>query len=142
MKTDRKREVIRSVLGDILKRSGMMPEQIGHINTHGLGSRESDHAEALAIHDVFGNRKKSIPLSAVKGFFGNLGAGGGSIELIVGILALQRGLLFPTLNFSTPDPECPITPNHDNNTPSGQSFIKIAVNPQAQASAILVRKFQ
>jgi 3-oxoacyl-[acyl-carrier-protein] synthase II len=141
-KTDRKREVIKSVLCDVLRRSGMEPEQIGHINAHGLGSRESDHAEALAIHDVFGNRKKPIPLSAAKGFFGNLGAGGGTVELIVGVLALQRELLFPTLNFSTPDPECPVTPNQNNNTPSGQSFIKIAVNPQAQASAILVRQFR
>jgi 3-oxoacyl-[acyl-carrier-protein] synthase II len=142
MKTDRRREVIRSVLCDVLRRSEMEPEQIGHINAHGLGSRESDYAEALAIHDVFGSRQKPIPLSAAKGFFGNLGAGSGTVELIIGILALQRGLLFPTLNFSTPDPECPITPNRENNTPSGQSFIKIAVNPQAQASAILVRQFR
>jgi 3-oxoacyl-[acyl-carrier-protein] synthase II len=142
MKINRKREVIKSVLTNLLKKSGMEPEQIGHINTHGLGSRNSDYEEALAIHDVFGNRKKTIPLSAAKGFFGNLGAGSGTVELIIGILALHRGLLFPTLNFSTPDPECPVTPNQENNTPSGQSFIKIAVNPQAQASAILVRKFR
>ncbi|MDR1141577.1 MAG: hypothetical protein LBL62_07780 [Planctomycetaceae bacterium] len=141
-KTDRRRDVIRSVLCDVLRRSGLEPEQIGHINTHGLGTRDSDYAEALAINDVFGKRKKPIPLSAAKGFFGNLGAGGGTVELIAGILALQRELLFPTLNFSTPDSKCPVTPNQENNTPSGQSFIKIAVNPQAQASAILVRKFQ
>ncbi|MDR0705175.1 MAG: hypothetical protein LBF88_09320 [Planctomycetaceae bacterium] len=142
IKTDRKREVIKSVLCDVLRRSGMDPEQIGHINAHGLGSRELDYAETLAIHDVFGNRKKSIPLNAAKGFFGNLGAGGGTVELIVGVLALQRGLLFPTLNFSTPDPECPVMPNQNADTPSGQSFIKIAVNPQAQASAVLVRQFR
>jgi 3-oxoacyl-[acyl-carrier-protein] synthase II len=141
-KTDRRREVIRSVLCDVLKRSGMEPEQIGHINTHGLGTRDSDHAEALAINDVFGNRKKAIPLSATKGFFGNLGAGSGAVELVASVLALERELLFPTLNFSTPDPECPVTPDQENNTPSGQSFIKIAVNPQSQASAILIRKFR
>ncbi|MDR2116690.1 MAG: hypothetical protein LBP87_09970 [Planctomycetaceae bacterium] len=140
--TDGRREVIRSVLCDVLRRSGMEPEQIGHINAHGLGTRDSDIAEALAINDVFGNRKKTIPLSAAKGFFGNLGAGSGAVELVAGILALRSGLLFPTLNFSTPDPECPVTPNRENNTPSGQSFIKITVNPQSQASAILVRKFQ
>ncbi|MDR2441467.1 MAG: hypothetical protein LBE12_19065 [Planctomycetaceae bacterium] len=141
-KTDRKREAVRSVLCDVLRRSGMEPEQIGHINAHGLGTRDSDYAEALAINDVFGNRKKSIPMNAIKGFFGNLGAGSGAVELIAGVLALQEELLFPTLNFSTPDPECPVTPNQENNTPSGQSFIKIAVNPQSQASAVLVRKFQ
>jgi 3-oxoacyl-[acyl-carrier-protein] synthase II len=141
-KTDRRREVIRSVLCDVLRRSGMEPEQIGHINAHGLGTRDSDFAEALAINDVFGKRRNAVPLSAAKGFFGNLGAGGGTVELIAGVLALQRELLFPTLNFSTPDPECPVTPNRENNTPSGQSFIKIAVNPQSQASAILVRKFR
>ncbi|MDR0338608.1 MAG: hypothetical protein LBI18_16165 [Planctomycetaceae bacterium] len=144
-KTDRRREVIRSVLCDVLRRSGMEPEQIGHINTHGLGTRDSDYAEALAINDVFGNRQHPIPLSAIKGFFGNLGAGSGAVELIAGILALQRELLFPTLNFSTPDPKCPITPrtsNQEKSTPSGQSFIKIAVNPQTQASAVLVRKFR
>jgi 3-oxoacyl-[acyl-carrier-protein] synthase II len=141
-KTDRKREAIRSVLCDVLRRGKMEPEQIGHINAHGLGSRDSDYAEALAINDVFGNRKESIPLNALKGYFGNLGAGSGTVELIVGILALQRGELFPSLNFSTPDPECPVTPNQENQTPSGQSFIKIAVNPQAQASAVLIQKFR
>jgi 3-oxoacyl-[acyl-carrier-protein] synthase II len=94
-------------------------------------------AEALAIHDVFGNRP--MPVTAAKGCLGNLGAGSGAVELIAGILALRQKMLFPTQNFSMSDPDCPVSPVQDAATSPGNSFIKIAFNPQAQASAILVR---
>jgi len=135
---DHRRETVRRVLENVLHKGNMLPEQIGHINAHGLGSRASDAAEAKGIHDVFGNR--GIPVTAAKGHFGNLGAGSGALELIAGILSLRHQTLYPALNFSSADSSCPVSVVQGADTPSGDSFVKIAVSPQTQVSAVLVKR--
>ncbi|MDR1478296.1 MAG: hypothetical protein LBJ00_05075 [Planctomycetaceae bacterium] len=114
-------------------------ERIGHINAHGLGGRDSDKAEAMAINDIFGRRKELIPVVAAKGFWGNAGAGAGMFELIASIMSLKMQKFFPSINHSNPDPDCPITIADPNKHPTGDSFIKIAINPQGHASALLVK---
>ena len=137
---DFRRETVRNVLEQVLQRGNMPPEQIGHINAHGLGSKSSDSAEAQGIHDVWGKRTKPVPVTAAKGCFGNLGAGSGTLELIAGILSLRHRTLFPTLNFSSADSSCPLSVVQSTDVPAGDSFIKIAMNPQSQVSAVLVKK--
>ena len=78
---------------------------------------------------------------AAKSYFGNLGAGGGMVELIASLLALQRGHLFATLNYETPDADCPVAVVRDGGVAAGESFINVSVTPQAQASAVLVRRW-
>ena len=133
------RQTVRNVLENALHRGNVLPEQIGHINTHGLGGTFSDSAEAQGIDDVFGGRTKPIPVTAAKGCFGNLGAGSGSVELIAGILSLRRRTLYPAVNFSSADPSCPVAVVQSTGVSAGDSFIKIALNPQAQVSAVLVK---
>ncbi|MGL4595343.1 MAG: beta-ketoacyl-[acyl-carrier-protein] synthase family protein [Thermoguttaceae bacterium] len=151
--SDQKQKVIQSVLHDVLRRGNVKPEQLGHINAHGLGSVESDLAESKAIRHVFetDNRKcsdtlldnncQSVLVAAAKGHFGNLGAGGGAVELIASLLALDEGQLFPTLHFTEYDPVSPLIPTCGNEK-SGDSFVKIAFNSQGQASAVLVKKWK
>ena len=136
---DFRQETVRAVLENVLRRSNLLPAQIGHINAHGLGSKSSDYVEAMGILDVFGKRTEPIPITSAKGCFGNLGAGSGTIELITGILALRNRVLFPTLHFSSVDSSCPLSVVQSTDVPAGDSFIKIAMNPQAQVSAVLVR---
>ena len=136
---DFRRETVRTVLEHVLRKGNTSPEHIGHINAHGLGSKSSDSAEAAGIRDVFGHRTESIPVTAAKGCFGNLGAGSGAIELIAGILALRNRVLYPTLNYSSADSLCPLSVVQSTDVPAGNSFIKIAMNSQAQVSAVLVR---
>jgi 3-oxoacyl-[acyl-carrier-protein] synthase II len=83
-----------------------------------------------------------IPIVAAKSYFGNLGAGSGAVELIASLLALRHDRLFPVLNYAAPDAECPVWPVLDDATPSGGSFISLSVTPQAQASAVLVRRWE
>ena len=137
---DFRRETVRSVLDNVLRRGEMLPEQIGHVNAHGLGNRSSDSAEAMGIHDVFGKRTNPIPVTAAKGHFGNLGAGSGTLELIAGILSLRHRTLYPALNFSSADSSCPISVVQSTDVPSGDSFVKIAMSPQSQVSAVLVKR--
>jgi len=84
--------------------AGLTPDQIGHVNAHGMSTIEDDHAEAKAIRETLGD----VPVTAPKSYFGNLGSGSGAMELIVSILAIRSGAVPPTLNYETPDPDCPI----------------------------------
>ena len=137
---DLRRETVRAVLENVLRRGNTMPEQIGHVNAHGLGSKSSDTAEARGIYDVFSRRAEPVPVTAAKGCLGNLGAGSGAIELIAGILSLQHRTLYPALNFSSTDSSCPVSVVQDTDASAGDSFVKIAMNPQTQVSAILVKR--
>ena len=94
----------------------------------------------LAIHNVFKQRTSPVPVVAAKSYFGNLGAGSGAVELLISLAALHEGKLFPTLNYDTPDPECPIQLVVSENVPAGETFININVTPQGQATALVVKK--
>ncbi len=137
-RSDGRRAAMESVLRNVLRRAEMEPEQVGHFNAHGLGGRDADRAEAEVIAAIFGKRKEPIPVAAVKGFFGNLGAGAGTIELIAGVLSLQKGVLPPSLHCENTDGPIAITRGIE--TPAGDSLVKIAFNHQAQASAVVLKK--
>ena len=122
----------------LLKRTDVSPKSIGHINAHGLSCSLCDMDEAHAIRDVFGDRR--VPVTAAKSYFGNLGAGSGAVEMIASVLALRENKLFPILNNVMGDPDCPVTPVREFGVAAGDSFIKLCVSPQAQASAVLIRK--
>jgi 3-oxoacyl-[acyl-carrier-protein] synthase II len=130
----------RNVYSQSLASAGLGPGDIGHVNAHGLGSRRCDAEEAQAIAEVFPGRKSPVPVTSAKSYFGNLGAGSGMVELIASVLALAQGRLFRTLNYETPDPECPVNVVKNDDVPAGDSFISANVSPQGQASAVVVRK--
>ena len=92
------------VIRAALRSAELEPGQIGHVNAHGLSTQEDDRAEARAIRDCLGD----VPVTAPKSFFGNLGAGGGAVETIVSLCALAAGEIPVTLNYQTPDPNCPL----------------------------------
>jgi 3-oxoacyl-[acyl-carrier-protein] synthase II len=123
-----------------LRTSGLSPAQLGHVHAHGGGTRKGDAEEAQALRRVLGTHADSIPVVAAKSYFGNLGAGSGIIETITSLLALNQQRIFPVLNFETPDPECPIRVARAGD-PVGDSFLNVNFSPQAQASAIVIRRF-
>jgi len=128
----------RNVLRKCLRTSSLAADDVGHIHAHGLSTPESDAAEAAAIQDIFGSRQDPIPVTAAKSYFGNLGAGGGIVELISSLLAINNGDLFPILNYEEPDPECPITAARPG-TAAGQSFININSSPLGQVGGVMLR---
>ena len=132
---------LANAMRSALRAAELSPEEVGHINAHGLASKTSDVDEARAISEIFGDRASTIPLVAAKSYFGNLGAGSGIIELMASILALREGRLFSVLNYETSDPECPVAAVTNDSTPSGETFVTLSVTPQAQASALVVRAF-
>ncbi len=90
-----------------IRRSGLAPDRIGYINAHGTSTPANDSIETLAIKRVFGAKGYANPaISSSKSMIGHtLGAAGG-IEAAVTALALYHGVLPPTINLETPDPDC------------------------------------
>lgn len=127
--------VLRGALGDA------DPKSIGHIHAHGLSTQESDRQEAEAIREVFGEPADQPPVTTLKGHMGNLGAGGGMVELVASLKALG-GDLFPIRNLTTVDEACPINACIESGVPAGNEFITVNITPQGQASAIRVRSFE
>lgn len=119
--------------------AGLRPEDIGHINAHGLGSKAADAAEALAILDVFGPTHPNVPVTALKSYFGNSGSGNGLLELVGSILSLRDGNIPPTRNYETPDPACPINIVAGSPLPTkNRVVLKVNVTRSGQASATVI----
>ncbi len=95
-------EAIRLALRD----AGMEPADIDYINAHGTGTTANDPAETNALKLVFGKRAYDIPVSSTKSLIGHCLGAAGALEAAASILALQKGVIHPTLNYKNPDPEC------------------------------------
>jgi len=136
------RQALANVLQRVLAAASLKPQHIGHIHAHGLATRQSDIEEAQAIRDIFQDQTAKVPVTTAKGHFGNLGAGSGLVELIASTLAIYHGTLFPILTFQTADPDCPVAALGESGAPPGDSFVNLSLTPQAQASAVLVRRYE
>jgi len=123
-----------------LRDAGLRPDQVGHINAHGLGTIEVDVAEAQAILDVFGDDLgRRIPVTAPKSFLGNSGAGSGLLELAASVVALAHGVIPQTLNYETPDPACPLNVvSRQPQSTSNSIVLSINVTRIGQAAAAIV----
>ncbi len=96
-----------------LKNAELNPEDVDYINAHGTSTSLNDKFETAAIKTAFGEYAYKLAMSSTKGCMGHsLGAAGG-LETIVCIKTLQTGVIPPTINYETPDPECDLdcTPN-------------------------------
>ncbi len=87
-----------------LRNSELTADDIGHVNAHGASTIDHDRMEAQAIRDCLGD----VPVMAPKSYFGCLGAGSGVVEMAASVLAVAKGIVPPTLNYSSPDPQCPV----------------------------------
>jgi 3-oxoacyl-[acyl-carrier-protein] synthase II len=88
-----------------LKDGGVSKSSVGYINAHGT-STFADQVETQVIKKVFGEQAYSIPVSSTKSMTGHLLGAAGGIEAVFSILALQQGIIPPTINLDNPDPEC------------------------------------
>ena len=86
--------------------AGLTSAEIGYINAHGTSTVPNDKAETAAIKTVFGDGAYGVPVSSTKSMTGHLLGAGGGIEAIACILAIENGILPPTINYEHPDPDC------------------------------------
>lgn len=99
---DAKAECIRIALDD----ANVNPQEIDYINAHGSSTRQNDVFETNAYKMVFGDYAYKVPISSLKSMIGHPLAGANGIELAVGSLIFERGVLPPTINQEFPDPQC------------------------------------
>jgi 3-oxoacyl-[acyl-carrier-protein] synthase II len=86
--------------------AGLEPGEIDYINAHGTSTPLNDAMETRAIRQVFGEHADAIPVSSTKSMIGHLLGAAGAVEAVACIKSLETGVLHPTINYETPDPEC------------------------------------
>jgi len=89
-----------------LKDAGLKPEQISYINAHGTSTPLNDKIETAAIKKTFGEYAKQIPVSSTKSMIGHLLGAAAAVELVATALSIRDGIVHPTANYETPDPDC------------------------------------
>jgi len=89
-----------------LKDAGIKPEEVDYINAHGTSTFYNDKIETLAIKKVFGYHAKKVAVSSTKSVMGHLLGAAGGVELVACALAIKHGIIPPTINYETPDPDC------------------------------------
>ncbi len=86
--------------------AGLTPADVGYINAHAPATVINDPIETRAIKQVFGQRAYDIPISSTKSMIGHAMGGAGAIEAAACVLTIEQGVIHPTINLETPDPEC------------------------------------
>ena len=89
-----------------LEDAAISAEDVDYINAHGTATKLNDAAESKAIKLVFGERAYKIPVSSNKSMIGHLACAAGAIEAVASVLTIKHGVIPPTINYETPDPEC------------------------------------
>lgn len=89
-----------------LAQAGLQPDDIDYVNAHGTSTPMNDKLETLALKKVFGEYVYELPVSSTKSMTGHLLGAAGAVEAAVCIMALQSGIIPPTANYETPDPDC------------------------------------
>ena len=89
-----------------LKDAGVEPSTVGYINAHGTSTPYNDKSETMAIKRVFGEHARKVAVSSTKSMTGHLLGAAGGIEAIATAFAIHHGILPPTINYETPDPDC------------------------------------
>jgi 3-oxoacyl-[acyl-carrier-protein] synthase II len=105
------------VMRKTLEDAGIAPQEVSYINAHGTSTQAGDRVETLAIKSVFGDMARRIPVSSTKSSMGHLLGAAGGVETGLCVLAVARDTIPPTLNLTSPDPECdldyvPLKPRH------------------------------
>jgi 3-oxoacyl-[acyl-carrier-protein] synthase II len=89
-----------------LREAKLDPDRIDYINAHGTSTRLNDLMETVAVKRVFGHRAQSIPISSQKSMIGHLIGASGAVEAAATAMSLEKGIVPPTINLATPDPNC------------------------------------
>ena len=89
-----------------MKDAGLSPEEIDYINAHGTSTDLNDKFETLAIKNAFGEHAQRLAVSSNKSMIGHLLGAAGGVEAIATALTVKTGMIPPTINLETPDPEC------------------------------------
>lgn len=89
-----------------IRDAGITPEEVDYVNAHGTSTKLNDSAETRALKIVFGKRAYQLPISSNKSMIGHLACAAGAVEAVAAVMTIRDGIIPPTINYETPDPEC------------------------------------
>lgn len=84
----------------------MANSSIDYVNAHGTSTKYNDMYETMALKSAFGSKEAVPPVSSTKGQTGHCLGAAGAIEAVISLMSMQEGILPPTINYETPDPDC------------------------------------
>lgn len=122
-----------------LAQANVTPQDIDHVNAHGLGTVKLDAFEARGLNEVFGT---AVPVWSIKPNIGHLSAGCGTTEFAASVLAMQHGILPPTLNFTEPDPACSVQVQGKARPIAKPYFVKVGYTEMGQCAAAVCKKWE
>lgn len=104
---------IINLMRSLLRKSKIDPKEVQYFNAHGTSTEPNDRIETLALKEVFGKHAYGLNIAATKSRIGHSIAASGAVETIETALVIDRGIIAPTINYETPDPDCDLnyTPN-------------------------------
>jgi 3-oxoacyl-[acyl-carrier-protein] synthase II len=123
-----------------LREADLRPSDLDFVIGHATGHPDHDPVEARGLAAVFG--PNGVPVYAAKAALGHLGAASGATEVAIGVLALHKGVVPPTLNYHTPDPECPVKIITTPHTVHKKAFLKVAYTSLGQCAAAILKKWE
>jgi 3-oxoacyl-[acyl-carrier-protein] synthase II len=102
-----------------LQKAGLQPDQVDYINAHGTSTQYNDRTETQAIKTCFGEHAYHLAISSTKSMTGHTLGAAGAVEAVISIMAIQTGIMPPTINLRTPDPDCDLdyVPNEARQAP-------------------------
>lgn len=95
-----------SAMRQAIEASRIRPDEVDHINAHGTGTTANDQIEAKVIRQIFGERR--VPVTSIKSMIGHCMGASSAMEALACVMTLETGIIPPTMNYETPDPECPV----------------------------------
>src|SRR5437763_4021022 len=126
-----------------MKDAGVEPADIDYINAHGTSTQLNDAGETKALKIALGEHAYKIPISSTKSMIGHLLGAAGAVEAIATLLMMNRGLIHPTINYQTPDPDCDLdyVPNE-----ARRADVRVAISNGfgfgGQNAVVVLKKFE
>jgi len=137
--TPDKSAALANAMNSALRSADISPSDVGHVNAHGLGEKQSDLDEARAIKTVFGEAASTIPVTAMKSLLGNSGAACGTLELAASLVGLKNGVVPATINCDSPDEDCGLNVVRGEHLPiQNKVVLNVNVTANGQAAAMVV----
>jgi 3-oxoacyl-(acyl-carrier-protein) synthase len=134
---------MRAALKKAGRLSGMTADEIGYINPHGSSTPLNDKFETAAIKEVFGAHAYQLTVSSSKSMVGHMFGAAGAVEALATIKAVETGIIPPTINYETPDPDCDLdyVPNVAKERPL-QAAMSNSFGLGGHNATIVFRKFR
>jgi 3-oxoacyl-[acyl-carrier-protein] synthase II len=101
------KQIVRA-MRTAIERAGLSSLDIDYVNAHGTSTPANDRTESFALQTLFGSRAPLVPVSSTKSMTGHLLGAAGAVETVACMLTIKNRLIYPTINYATFDPECPL----------------------------------